>query len=32
MSGEEREKRRHDNTMNEIKAGLIGILIGSQIK
>ncbi|HEY3423216.1 MAG TPA: hypothetical protein VGL27_00355 [Negativicutes bacterium] len=28
---QERERRRHDNTMNEITAGLIGILIGSQI-
>jgi hypothetical protein len=26
-----KEKQRHDNTMNEIGAGLIGILIGSQI-
>jgi flagellar biosynthesis GTPase FlhF len=29
---QEREKQRHDNTMHEIEAGLIGILIGSQIK
>jgi ABC-type Zn2+ transport system substrate-binding protein/surface adhesin len=29
---QEKEKQRHDNTMNEIGAGLIGILIGSQIK
>lgn len=29
---QEREKQRHDNTMNEIAAGLIGILIGTQIK
>jgi hypothetical protein len=28
---QEREKERHENTMNEIKAGLIGILIGSAI-
>jgi len=28
---QEREKQRHDNTMNEIAAGLIGIVIGSQI-
>jgi vacuolar-type H+-ATPase subunit I/STV1 len=28
---QEREKQRHDNTMHEIEAGLIGILIGSQI-
>lgn len=28
---QERENRRHDNTMNEIAAGLIGILIGSAI-
>jgi ABC-type Zn2+ transport system substrate-binding protein/surface adhesin len=28
---QERENQRHDNTMNEIAAGLIGILIGSQI-
>jgi len=26
-----RERQRHDNTMNEIAAGLIGIWIGSQI-
>lgn len=29
---QEREKQRHENTMHEIEAGLIGILIGSQIK
>jgi len=28
---QEREKERHDNTMNELKAGLIGVLIGSMI-
>ena len=28
---QERERQRHDNTMHEIEAGLIGILIGSQI-
>jgi hypothetical protein len=28
---QEREKQRHDNTMNEIKAGLIGLIIGSMI-
>ncbi|MBP2651698.1 MAG: hypothetical protein H6Q74_2523 [Firmicutes bacterium] len=28
---QELEKQRHDNTINEIKAGLIGILIGSMI-
>ena len=28
---QEREKEQHDNTLNEIKAGLIGILIGSMI-
>jgi phage protein D len=28
---QERENRRHDNTRNEIAAGLIGILIGTQI-
>jgi len=27
----EREKERHDNTMNELKAGLIGLIIGSMI-
>lgn len=29
---QEKEKQRHDKTMNEIAAGLIGILIGTQIK
>lgn len=29
---QEREKQRHENTMHEIEAGLIGILIGTQIK
>jgi len=28
---QEKEKQRHDNTMNEIAAGIIGILIGSAI-
>ena len=28
---QERENRRHDNTMNEIIAGVIGIVIGSQL-
>jgi len=28
---QEREKQRHDNTMNEIAAGIIGIVIGSQL-
>lgn len=28
---QEREKQRHDNTMNEIAAGIIGIIIGTQI-
>lgn len=28
---QERENQRHDNTMNEIKAGIIGIIIGSII-
>jgi uncharacterized membrane protein YdbT with pleckstrin-like domain len=28
---QERERQRHENTMHEIEAGLIGILIGSQI-
>jgi hypothetical protein len=28
---QDKEKQRHDNTMNEIGAGLIGILIGTQI-
>lgn len=28
---QEREKQRHENTRNEIAAGLIGILIGTQI-
>lgn len=26
-----RENQRHDNTMNEIAAGIIGIVIGSQL-
>jgi len=26
-----RENQRHDNTMNEIAAGIIGIIIGSQL-
>ncbi len=29
---QDRERQRHDNTMNEIGAGLIGILIGTQIR
>lgn len=29
---QEREKQRHNNRNDEIRAGLIGILIGSQIK
>jgi membrane protein involved in colicin uptake len=28
---QERERQRHENTMHEIEAGLIGIWIGSQI-
>ena len=28
---QDRENRRHDNTMNEILAGVIGIIIGSQL-
>ncbi len=29
---QERENRRHDNTMNEIAAGIIGIVIGTQLQ